>query len=288
MSTTLSLFVGLSLFALPAAPPAAPRLEVGFVADDADGPVAIFEASARDDGGTLERGASWVFFAGGESRSSSFADRVPMAPGAPALADGPSPPAGVGLVAEADGGLLVTLTDLGDWQAVAGVSPLGSRRHPRGPAVAGDDAARLLVFPPDDDDDGEGASLRKALLYGSRGVVEGRAWVDRRAHGDAGAALVWQSEDGLVGAGLSELLAPAAGALGAGAVIVDASRACKREVPSALVLGAEETRRPLRLSATATGTCLASGAVVLPLAGARLERREDAPIRGVLVMRPES
>jgi len=275
--TSLALATLLALLAATApanaAGATAQRLEVGFVS--ASGVALVVEIAASPRGGEVLRSGSWVFSAGGDVVVASAAD---AAPGHGLDAALPSPPAGVDVRYASDGGLLNTLTGLGDWQAVAGVEPLGGRAHPTSPGVADASDARLQVAPRPDEgltiDPTQAGGLRTApaVLYGTRGAVSGRAWVDLRP---APSARVVVLDDN----GLIELPKT-----GDGVFIADVVQTCRLTTPSALSARMEDHASVRLLDEIGQGGCLLSGAAVVPLSGAWLERRTEKPAHGIAVV----
>lgn len=246
----------------------AQRLEVGFVSEA--GVAVVVELSSRPAGKARVRSGSWVLAAGGQTWSGSVVDEsAVLRPFAEPL---PRAPVGMGVEYGPDGSLLVTLTKLGAWQEGVELEEIGGREHPTAPGVAASTEARLSVGPREGGGLERGARYEApAVLYGTRGAITGRAWVDTRpAPATRVTAL---SKDGLVDV---PSRAP-------DTFVLDVGTTCGKTTPRAITAAPQELS-PVRLVATSDGGCLLSGAAVVPLAGAWLERRGDAPARAIAVL----
>jgi hypothetical protein len=266
--------VALLLFAAAVAPEAgARRLELRFV-PDGEGPVLFVQF--EDEGGASGRGraASWVLFAKGQASTGSARDEAPGTGRAP-FREHPAPPAGVGLETAPDGALLLTLAGLGDWQGEAeGLAP-----RPLGtPLVASRDAARLFVDA-SPGPLGEGA-LSPAILYGTQGATPGKVSMSTQAGPPGATSALLNLAGGLVA------LDPARPPPGGRVFVAALLRGCERATPSGLVVELEGAGVARLFATAAAPACLPDGRVVLPLAGTELHQRDEAPVRGLVVLEP--
>jgi hypothetical protein len=246
---------------------AAEPLEILFLGEEA--PVRlVVEATATAAGDGQTRSLRYVLQNANSAFSASLSDVSRTAP--LRTASVPAAPKGASL-SEPGGNLVVTIDDVGTWQA--GVASIDQKKPLSAPSVPvlSERTARLELQPVPLE---PGASaIVDAALNGSAMRIRGRALVTRGFPTGARAFVTAPPK------GAPLVVTPV--------LVVDVKELCGRPVPVAftVTLGGDAAASPGRVVARDPPTCLASGAAVFAVDGARVEPRGDTPFTGVLVVR---
>lgn len=248
------------------APQAPSGTRVVFLPNDARHPVLVVRTDVTASGpvgsssGGVRRTAEVLLLRGHESVARTFEDiAAAPAPFGQAL---PPLPRQLQLVDDGEGGLLLTLSDLDDWQRDLGATP-SPRDRSSMPAVASKETARLWLS--------QGAApamagepwAGRAVLFGTDTRIEGTASLEPGAPG--GAVLVG-------GGGGSE-------ALGSDGFVVDVQAACGRVIPR-IVLGPYKDGERSRVTLDSP-QCLQSGQVAARVVGVREGGRRPVELSGL-------